>query len=429
MGAIKDKQIQLMDQLADRGRRDAAADEPHRTDEQLWAMAGLVMAHEYGLWEEVQALVAADPAYQARIDEEIAELREWYNEGRRPDRIDLDLVVKALLRRGYEATIATESGGSYLIAVGPYFLDEENAVRPCVTAGGDAWRSQDGETWCYIDAMSYGTGDPHVPDADKVGDRLADRQWTADEIAGVIGESVTAEMKRRGYDAEAWKKHQDTLDQRVNVAVEAAELAFWQAIARSFPEIIGGDLCPGTAVNLEQTMRRTVTAWFDENAPQEQPWAAGTSVVPVNTVDISREQLGAWTGRELSDDDVATLSRAVEGSSIPEALCLMASELGIGEPEQAEDDGSCGRCGATDRRRCDCVAHLCDDECGDPSHPRDGRTVYVDPTADQVAHFADLTDRAEQLAGRQQRTAVGELYPHQMHTLEQHLLHLPDDND
>ncbi len=38
------------------------------------------------------------------------------------------------------------------------------------------------------------------------------------------------------------------------------------------------------------------------------------------TVEITREQLEAWAGRPLSDDEVARLDEAIPNSSIPEAV-------------------------------------------------------------------------------------------------------------
>lgn len=45
------------------------------------------------------------------------------------------------------------------------------------------------------------------------------------------------------------------------------------------------------------------------------------------TVEITREQLEAWAGRELSDDEVAEIDDAIPDSSIPEAIGCIAESV------------------------------------------------------------------------------------------------------
>lgn len=57
----------------------------------------------------------------------------------------------------------------------------------------------------------------------------------------------------------------EVTDERIRSAVRKGEDAFWAAVAEAFPEATSGDLDPGMAVTLEQTMERAIRAWVDYN--------------------------------------------------------------------------------------------------------------------------------------------------------------------
>lgn len=52
---------------------------------------------------------------------------------------------------------------------------------------------------------------------------------------------------------------------RIETAVNEAELAFWDVIAKAYPEIKTGDLDPAAATELTQAMERAVEAWLLAN--------------------------------------------------------------------------------------------------------------------------------------------------------------------
>jgi hypothetical protein len=58
-------------------------------------------------------------------------------------------------------------------------------------------------------------------------------------------------------------------DERIMSATRKAEEAFWEAVAKEFPEATSGDLDPGAAVNLTQAMERAVRTWVDYNVTPE----------------------------------------------------------------------------------------------------------------------------------------------------------------
>lgn len=68
-----------------------------------------------------------------------------------------------------------------------------------------------------------------------------------------------------------------TGDERIDDAVEGAELAAWDVVARRFPEAKSGDLDPITAHRLTETLREAVREWVQQNAPIRRgvfcPWA------------------------------------------------------------------------------------------------------------------------------------------------------------
>ena len=52
-------------------------------------------------------------------------------------------------------------------------------------------------------------------------------------------------------------------------------------------------------------------------------------------VTITREQLEAWVGHRLTDEDVAEIDDAVPNSSIPDAIACIASDaLGLTDPDE-----------------------------------------------------------------------------------------------
>lgn len=53
--------------------------------------------------------------------------------------------------------------------------------------------------------------------------------------------------------------------ERLHDAIEDAEMAFWTVIAKKYPEIKSGDLSPETAISLEDSLKKVVTIWLNNN--------------------------------------------------------------------------------------------------------------------------------------------------------------------
>jgi hypothetical protein len=328
----------VMETVTTRGRADRKADAEFATDAELWAIGnGILPEHFQGTLDQQRADVHA-PDDADWIDDWCEQLRTAYDKGRLTQRIDLDALAAELNRRGVEAEVQRDCGGAYLLNVGRWYADiADGFPRRAVSVGAgyvyDRGHDDDRGVFArYDDDFGIGTSDPEVDDPE-VAD-LEDRPYRIAELADLVIVTLHREMARR----EAWQAHDAALLKRMEDAVQQCELAFWERFKQLFPEITSGDVDPGMDLATGQAMAAAIRSMVDGNQPRG-PWAA----VPLAT-----------------------------------------------------DAGECGRCGADDKTRCDCVAHLCDAECGDDSHPRDGRTVYLKPTPEQQSYAAELVERAAQ---------------------------------
>lgn len=57
------------------------------------------------------------------------------------------------------------------------------------------------------------------------------------------------------------------MSDRIEAATEAAQLAFWAAVAAQFPEITTGDMDPIETFRFDQACANAVTGWVDGNTP------------------------------------------------------------------------------------------------------------------------------------------------------------------
>lgn len=56
-------------------------------------------------------------------------------------------------------------------------------------------------------------------------------------------------------------------------------------------------------------------------------WDGDTSATPDQGITITREQLAAWAGRALTDDEVERLDECIPNSSIPDAIDTIVSSF------------------------------------------------------------------------------------------------------
>lgn len=57
----------------------------------------------------------------------------------------------------------------------------------------------------------------------------------------------------------------------ITAAAEIAEEAFWDSVAKQFPECVGGEMDPLILVILRAAMRDAVAAWYAANRPEDTP--------------------------------------------------------------------------------------------------------------------------------------------------------------
>lgn len=231
MGARENAWERVLELVESLGRADAAA----RPEPQLPADEALLA---------VARGVIADLPNDALTD-----LRAAYNDGRRPDRIDLDRVVEELNALGVPAFVENiGDGGATLFAGqhGPIALGGEYGGYP-VTAGPGQFEGP-GITVpvAYRPTFSVGIDDNAPPPSPNLPDFATPAQY-ARIIAAAIQEARTRA-------------------ERVAAAQEAARDAFWATLAERFPEIESGDFGPDDTIALEQATNQAVRSWLHYNA-------------------------------------------------------------------------------------------------------------------------------------------------------------------
>ena len=58
-------------------------------------------------------------------------------------------------------------------------------------------------------------------------------------------------------------------NQKINDAVENAQMAFWAAIAESYPEIKSGDFMPAQQFAFFDACKKAVSHWLEMNSEEE----------------------------------------------------------------------------------------------------------------------------------------------------------------
>lgn len=57
------------------------------------------------------------------------------------------------------------------------------------------------------------------------------------------------------------------LIKRIDAAVRVADEAFWEVIAKQFPEIKTGDLSPDAVFEFSRSCNKVVEQWYNANSP------------------------------------------------------------------------------------------------------------------------------------------------------------------
>lgn len=96
------------------------------------------------------------------------------------------------------------------------------------------------------------------------------------------------------------------LKKRVEEAVEKAGDAFWNVIAKEFPEIKTGDFAPDAHMTLEYALKKAVNTWYDSNREKKIEHVEELLEQPHST--IVRNVYAYIADRSIHDDiDAVTL--------------------------------------------------------------------------------------------------------------------------
>lgn len=233
--------------LTDAGKADARDDVPPRSDQALWQHAAQIAPDLYP---------AGEPDRSA-----LAELRGAYDQGRKPNRIDLHRLAALVRDRGVQAHVDSTGGGEAVLYAGEQYTTMTGEQRHAVAAGPGRY---DGDT-AYADRGDFSAG----PDDDGE-TRTDDPYFHADpetveshaEIADQIVALAVAETDRNRQIAA-----------RLEAAMYDGWNAFWKAVAAALPETGTGDDTRPDPDEYEadrQRLLELVRQFVDANAPHGQ---------------------------------------------------------------------------------------------------------------------------------------------------------------
>ena len=175
MAAIKETYLNLLDGLTAAGKHARSLPTRPPTDEQLLTLARQI-ADRMGA---ARLLDAADRPT-------LTGLRDAYNEGRRPDRLDVEQVVAALGRRSVSTFLLETSGGTWTLYAGEpdrrHELDDPR--RHPVSFGPLDWSPT--EVTARAEETTYGpTGPDEYGDYVQLGDMPED-----------VAEAIAAQVRK-----------------------------------------------------------------------------------------------------------------------------------------------------------------------------------------------------------------------------------------
>ncbi|MGI5214825.1 hypothetical protein [Plantactinospora sp. CA-290183] len=147
------------------------------TDDELWAHARrhrAIRLHE-------------------KVDEDIlTALRDAFNDGRQPDRIDMDAVVAAVSRRGHPAVVKHTGGNTATIYAGTTHTDP-NGIGCWSIAAGTGWFEAPGRRKPVADTSEFTIG----PDGGTSWSVDVPEHTTTAQVAGLIIAAIEEVEQRR----------------------------------------------------------------------------------------------------------------------------------------------------------------------------------------------------------------------------------------
>lgn len=229
------------------GQTDARDDTPPRSDEALWQHATQTAPQLY-------------PAGQVERFA-LSDLRGAYDDGRKPNRIDLHRLAVLIRERGISAHVDVTAGGEGVLYAGELHTTMTGEQRHVVSAGPGRYV---GDT-AYADRYDF-SASPDDDGATRTDNPLLildpEGFQSHAEIATAIVALTIAETDRNRQIAA-----------RLDVAVYDGWNAFWKAVAAALPEAAGGgDGLPDCDEYEADRLRllELVRQFVDANAPHGQ---------------------------------------------------------------------------------------------------------------------------------------------------------------
>jgi hypothetical protein len=214
-----------LDVVTAMGEASATHQLPLPTDEQLWAVSRAIFAP--GLPEQVD-------------DDLLGDLRDAFDEGRRPARLDLQVVADAINARGVSARVLNSGGNTATLYTGQETLDAYGDARFSASAGPGYFEAP-GHRSPVADAADFGVG----PDDDSWGIRVPEHA-TIEQIADLIV-AVTAEA-----DAQSAR-------------FTATAAGMWTVMSDAYPDADTPDQPPGLDDTVAAGLRVLLAQWLDQH--------------------------------------------------------------------------------------------------------------------------------------------------------------------
>lgn len=233
--------------LTQLGEADAREDARPRSDEALWEHATQIAPD----------LFPAGPADAVTL----VDLRGAYDDGRKPNRIDLHQLARLIRERGIAAGVDNSGGGTATLYVGETYLSMSGEQRHAVCAGPGMYVGDH----AYADSYDFSAGsdDDGATRADKPNFQTDPFDFqTHAEIADEIVRIAISETDRNRQIAA-----------RLDVAVYDGWTAFWKAVTAALPEAKPGSDGLPVADDYEtdrQRLLELVRRFVDANAPHGQ---------------------------------------------------------------------------------------------------------------------------------------------------------------
>jgi hypothetical protein len=178
----------------------------------------------------------------------VAQLREAFNRGRYPRRIDLQAVADALRERGHHAFVEHEGGGAAVLYAGRHMANVQGNARWSAAAGPGRYTAPGGRE-PFADPHDLTVG-PHGDD--DVWAVVVPPTITAVQLVDLIAAVVDYIEAQRA---------------RFARAAQTARGAMWSTFAAQYPEISTGNLVPGADEEFIAVSTALMAEWLDMNGP------------------------------------------------------------------------------------------------------------------------------------------------------------------